>query len=548
MKTTLITLLIGGLSLLSTGLPSFTTSATAGTWTPSGPPGVGGFAHVASSADGKKLIAATDTAHYLSKDSGQTWTLGTAFGDPDSGVFFSYSGVASSADGTKLMIIGTGLFADSLSAGHIFASTDSGATWSFELVLGDESFFTACAVSADGSRRVASGGGPSALDGSISLGIWTSVDGGPWLYQPGSPLVDFVTVSADGTKLAGVVFESFDTIVWTSKDSGHTWTKRNTRQLPSFAGVRDFTGLAGSSDGQVLLVLGRGVASRHALSAVSMDAGKTWKAGLASGSGGILDACAVSADGTRMVIAGFISSPAGRAAAGVWESLDAGATWNLQPGSPTEIGALATSANGRRLLGADGDKLFVYDANPPLTLTCPPDVTVECGRGITPDKTGGSATAAGGCAGVRVSYTDRMANGPRPVVKLVTRTWKAIEGCGHTTTCQQKITIVDTKGPAIHRLVAMPATVTPANGKFVTVALDAVVEDSCSTPSQVAQNSTVSVKVTDPAGSDGKSYFVIKSLKEVQVRAKKGVSYAITLNVADAFGNKSSKTVTVTVP
>ena len=88
----------------------------------------------------------------------------------------------------------------------------------------------------------------------------------------------------------------------------------------------------------------------------------------------------------------------------------------------------------------------------------------------------------------------------------------------------------------------------PSANQFVTVKLDALVIDSCSTEMQVAEKSTRTVKVTDPAGSDGKSYFVVKSLKEVQLRAKKGVSYAVTLNVADCFGNKSSKTITVPVP
>ena len=542
-----MSLLMAGLGLLSTFLASFTVSAAVGTWTPAGPPDAGLWRFVASSADGRKLIAATYAFHYLSKDYGRTWTRGNPFGDPEDFVFFNYNGVASSADGTILMVIGNARFGSSYSAGLVYISKDSGATWASTGDFGDESDLWACATSADGRVRVISGGGPRAADdGSPASGIWISVDDGPLTYQPGSPLLDFITVSADGTKLAGA--KTSGTFVWTSTDSGHTWTKRDTRQAPSFAGVRDFRDLAASSDGQVLLIVGTGVGSGHALSAVSKDGGKTWKAGLAAGAGFSLAACAVSADGNRMVIAENIMSPGGRVAAGVWESLDAGGTWNPQPGSPNGIRALAASADGRRLLGAADELLFVYDPNPPLTLNCPPDVTVQCGRGIAPDKTGGFATGAGGCGGVRVSYTDRQANGPRPVVKRITRTWKAIDGCGHTTTCEQKITIVDTKGPVIHRLIAKPATVTPANGRFVSIGLDAVVEDSCSTAGQVAQNTTVSVKVTGPAGSDGKSYFVIKSLKEVQIRAKKGVSYAITLNVADAFGNKNSKTVSVTVP
>ena len=178
------------------------------------------------------------------------------------------------------------------------------------------------------------------------------------------------------------------------------------------------------------------------------------------------------------------------------------------------------------MIGAGPERLFVYDASsvPTLRLTCPPDVRVECGRGPLPDKTGGFAKATGGCSPVRISYADSSANGPRPIVKVITRTWTATDACGNHTTCQQRITIVDTIGPVIHRLTAAPARLAPANNQFVTVKLDALVIDSCSTEMQVAEKSTRTVKVTDPAGSDGKSYFVVKSLKEVQLRAKQGVS------------------------
>ena len=179
-----------------------------------------------------------------------------------------------------------------------------------------------------------------------------------------------------------------------------------------------------------------------------------------------------------------------------------------------------------------------------LAITCPPDVTVECGGNLLPAKTG-KATSMDGCSPVTITSSDSSANGPKPIVKVITRTWTATDACGNKATCQQKITVVDTKGPAIHRFTAAPAKLSPANNKFVTVKLTEVVEDSCSTDKQVKK--TLTVKVTDPAGSDGKTYFTVKSLTEVLLRAKKGVSYKITLTCTDAFGNKTTKSLVVPV-
>ena len=176
----------------------------------------------------------------------------------------------------------------------------------------------------------------------------------------------------------------------------------------------------------------------------------------------------------------------------------------------------------------------------------PADRTVECGAGTAPEKTGkATATASQSCGSVTITYHDTSVNGPPPIVKIITRTFTATDACHNHASVQQTITVVDTKGPAIQRLTATPAKLAPMNNQFVAVKLDDVVVDSCSTAQQVT--STVSVKVTDPAGADGKSYFTVKGHHEVSLRAKPGVTYTITLTCADFFGNKASKSVVVPV-
>src|SRR3989442_2289024 len=106
-------LLVAGLG----GLFSVVNLASAQTWTPTGAPSSGaptlrGWASVASSADGIKLVAAErgnssyaeDLPHpiYTSADSGMTWTQTSA---PTNTTI--WSSVASSADGTKLAAAGS---------------------------------------------------------------------------------------------------------------------------------------------------------------------------------------------------------------------------------------------------------------------------------------------------------------------------------------------------------------------------------------------------------------------------------------------------------
>jgi photosystem II stability/assembly factor-like uncharacterized protein len=126
----------------------YTTTNSGATWTATGPlyPSLT-WTCIASSADGAKLVAAVNGGIYTSTDSGATWAQAA---NGLSGAFSTY--VASSADGSKLVasFIGGG--------GGIYTSTDSGATWT-QTTNGPSGALVAS--SADGSMLVAAvnGGG-----------------------------------------------------------------------------------------------------------------------------------------------------------------------------------------------------------------------------------------------------------------------------------------------------------------------------------------------------------------------------------------------------
>ncbi|MCC6360008.1 MAG: HYR domain-containing protein [Phycisphaerales bacterium] len=92
----------------------------------------------------------------------------------------------------------------------------------------------------------------------------------------------------------------------------------------------------------------------------------------------------------------------------------------------------------------------------PLTITCPADVTIECGDDESPSENG-FATATG-CGTITISHSDAV-SAPAcvaHVVRTIQRTWTATNGTS-SASCVQTITVVDTTAPAI--FVPLPATV-----------------------------------------------------------------------------------------
>ena len=124
----------------------------------------------------------------ISTDSGVTWTRQTSAGQR------SWSGLASSSDGTKL--------AAAVSGGYIYTSTDSGATWTERTGAGSRTW-QFLASSSDGAKLAT---------GVYGGYLYTSTDSGAtWTQQTsaGSRNWYSATSSSDGTKLAVTVINGY---------------------------------------------------------------------------------------------------------------------------------------------------------------------------------------------------------------------------------------------------------------------------------------------------------------------------------------------------
>jgi uncharacterized repeat protein (TIGR01451 family) len=113
----------------------------------------------------------------------------------------------------------------------------------------------------------------------------------------------------------------------------------------------------------------------------------------------------------------------------------------------------ATDACGNASTGVQ--TITTHDITPPA-ITCPVAITINCDASQLPANTG-TATATDNCDPAPViTYTDIMLPGSEVGNSLVTRTWKATDSCGNSTTCIQLITVHDINAPVL----TCPANIT----------------------------------------------------------------------------------------
>ncbi len=100
--------------------------------------------------------------------------------------------------------------------------------------------------------------------------------------------------------------------------------------------------------------------------------------------------------------------------------------------------------------------VVVSDAEEPL-ITCPADITVECGNDISQGATS-MATAMDNCTGITITNNDTVVSGTCGNTQIIMRTFTATDENGLTATCSQMITVNPSAGPTI----IAPADVTIA--------------------------------------------------------------------------------------
>jgi hypothetical protein len=152
-----------------------------------------------------------------------------------------------------------------------------------------------------------------------------------------------------------------------------------------------------------------------------------------------------------------------------------------------------------------------------------------------------------------------VANNAPPLfpLGLTTVTWTATDGSSNTSTAAQAVTVQDTTPPALV-VVVSPTQLWPPNHKMVTIRAQVTTDDACDGVPTVRLLSITSSEPDNGLG-DGDTENDIQGAafgtddREFQLRAERsgkgtGRVYTIVYEAADSSGNRTTRTVLVTVP
>jgi hypothetical protein len=250
--------------------------------------------------------------------SSQTWVQTSA---PDA----NWHAVTSSADGSRLVALTTG--------GPIFYSSDFGATWS-PAVAPSRNWF-AVASSAGGTRLIATTQEPAYISTNGGA-TWTQASNAPPFTYYLSP----VTSSSDGQQLLIAFYDGVHHGggMARSSNAGQTWT----------SGGPAAVSIAASTDGTHLIAgQGPGPSGFFGTYDISSDGGASWTNTTVPCSL-VWGATASSADGRKLVVMSTDGSGY------VYTSSDTGLTWQTNNGPSGSWISVASSADGARLVAAQG--------------------------------------------------------------------------------------------------------------------------------------------------------------------------------------------------
>lgn len=316
------------------------------TWTQSDAP-QDVWISIASSADGKKLVAATLSTIYTSTNSGINWVK--EFG-PSYGV--AWASVASSIDGSKLA---------AATASHgIYVSTNSGLTW--EKTSAPDVAWNSIASSSDGAKLAA-----TMYEG----GLYTSTNSGmTWMQQTNAPNANLVSIasSADGNKL--LACPNYGTI-YRSTNAGTTW-------ISDGQPTGGWNSVASSANGCVLVAVGYGNGIY-----VSINSGASWRTNfnfymITGGYGPQWCSVSCSADGQRIIAAcPYFFSYAIYSNFSTMLSTDFGHSWTVINTDNHYWKTVAASADGSKLFEA-GNTTGIYT----LQTTLPPYLNLKMANSI----------------------------------------------------------------------------------------------------------------------------------------------------------------------
>jgi hypothetical protein len=326
----------------------FGTAFALNTWTEHRPPGLNDWAGLAASTDGTKIVGALSAGDvYTSTDSGASWVKHTL---TNAANISRVTSISISGDGAKIAV--AGLTNSSGQPPFVEISTDGGSTWADRTsIISPPNPL----IFQDPPQVVEAEDGSAFVVAVLGGDIYTSTnDGVSWTDRASAGIRYWNGLSTqDGVHIAAAVSGGFGNFgdIYTSSNGGTTWTDQTT------AGTRGWNGVTISSDGTKLV----GVVSTGYIY-TSANGGTTWATSTAAGSHN-WQYLSASRDGTKLAVS------TGDGTADIYTSTDSGATWvDRLSDANNRSNSTAVSYDGSTVVAANGDISVSINAGANWTL------------------------------------------------------------------------------------------------------------------------------------------------------------------------------------
>lgn len=223
---------------------------------------------------------------------------------------------------------------------------------------------------------------------------------------------------------------------------------------------------------------------------------------------------------------------------------------NIFPVGTTTIIWTVTDGAGNTATAAQ--KVIINDNEVPAFTQFPADATVQCAADVSAANTT-SVTATDNCPNVVVTHVgDVITNQTCANRYTLTRTYKATDDYGNTTTRSQIITVNDNVAPELTALSPSQATLWPPNHKMLDITLSYTAIDNCATN----LNPTITITSNEPENGTGDgdtdSDWEFIDDHHIRLRAERasngtGRIYTITVTIDDGCNQPVSASTEVRV-
>jgi photosystem II stability/assembly factor-like uncharacterized protein len=300
---------------------------------------------IASSSNGKQIVASCNEGIYISTNSGKNWKLSNA-------PILSYGSISSSSDGKNLVC------GEMKPHGNIYYSNDHGNNWTKAISPSTYEGWDRIASSSDGKIVFIA-------DGDNINYIFISTNyGETWVVNETILGITCVTCSYDGKKIVagqnGYPYE-----IYYSNDYGNNWTK-------STAPTSKWECIASSSDGNIVVIGGRDSYIWY-----SHDYALNWSK--SNSPIYVWTSIACNSNGKTFVAT---------CNQGIYNSLDSGMTWNKLDTPIYNWSSITSSSDGNILVASQYGGSIWYSINSIISDVCfVKDTLVKTDQGTFPIQT-----------------------------------------------------------------------------------------------------------------------------------------------------------------